>query len=202
MPTPGNRAAVAIAALSLLLVACSPSRPSFKATDITGSDIAAGGFELPDHNGKLRRLDEFRGKIVVVFFGFTSCPDVCPTTLLVLAKAIRNLGPDAGAVQVIMITVDPARDTQQVMAKYVPSFDPRFIGLAPDEEALRRVAGQFKVFVNRNRPNDAGFYTVDHSASAFVFDSQGRIRLFVPHEFSSNEWAADLSALLRERKSR
>lgn len=201
MPTPEKRAAVVIAALSLLLVACSPPRPSFKATDITGSDIAAGGFELPDHNGRLRRLDEFRGKIVVVFFGFTSCPDVCPTTLATLAGAMNKLVADAGAIQVIMITVDPARDSRKVVSQYVTSFDPGFIGLVPDEEALGRVAGQFKVFVNRNKPNNKGFYTVDHSTSSFVFDRQGRIRLLVPHTFTSDDWAADLRVLLHDGRS-
>jgi len=112
---------------------------------------------------------------------------------------MKTLGKDADAVQVIMITVDPARDTQQVMAQYVTSFDPRFIGLVPTEEALHQVAGEFKVFINRNEPDASGFYTVDHTAASFVFDRSGRIRLFVPHEFSSDGWAADLRVLLRQR---
>lgn len=191
-------ATIAGAMLSLLLVACSPSPPTFKATDITGSNIG-GGFALPDHNGDLRRLWDFRGKVVIVFFGFTSCPDVCPTTLSTLAQAMKNLGSDADAVQVILITVDPARDTQRVMSQYVTSFDPRFIGLIPSEEALQQVAGDFKVFINRNKPDASGFYTVDHIASSFVFDRSGRIRLLAPYRFSSEDWAADLRVLLGER---
>lgn len=187
-----------LAALSLALAACSPSPPpKFKATDITGSGIG-GDFELPDHNGAIRRLAEFRGKAVVVFFGFTSCPDVCPTTLQRLAQTMKRLGPDADAVQVIMITVDPARDSKQVMSQYVTSFDSRFIGLVPGEEALRQAAGQFKVYINRNKPNADGFYTVDHTAAFFVFDRRGRIRLYVRDELSSNDLTADLRVLLRE----
>lgn len=183
--------------LSLTLSACSRPPSAFKATDITGSKIG-GDFALPDQNGNLRRSDEFRGKLLVVFFGFTNCPDVCPTTLSTLAQAMKALGPDSDAVQVIMITADPARDTQKVISQYVPSFDPRFIGLVPGEEALKQVASQFKVFINRNKPNESGYYTVDHTAASFVFDRGGRIRLFVPHDFSGNDWAADLRVLLRE----
>ena len=115
---------------------------------------------------------------------------------LEVLKVSRKFMP---TVQVIMITVDPARDTQRVMSQYVTSFNPRFIGLVPSEEALHQVAGEFKVFINRNKPNANGFYTVDHTAASFVFDRSGRIRLFVPHEFTSDDWAVDLRVLLRER---
>lgn len=195
-----TRIAVAAAAVSLLLVAYSPATPAFKATDITGGRMG-GGFTLSDHNGSVRRLTDFRGKLVVVFFGYTSCPDVCPTTLSTLAEAVKKLGPDADQVQVLMITVDPARDTRQVMAQYVTSFDSRFIGLIPSEDALRQLAGEFKVFINRNKPDANGFCTVDHSTGSFVFDGSGRIRLLVPHDFSSEDWAADLRALLRQEPS-
>lgn len=140
---------------------------------------------MPDHNGNLRRLSEFRGKLVVVFFGFTNCPDVCPTTLQTLAQATKALGPDGDAVQVIMISADPA-------------FDPRFIGLIPGEEALKQVAGQFKAFVNRNKPDAKGFYSVDHTSASYVFDRSGRARLPVPHTFSDRDWAKNLQVLLRE----
>ena len=194
-----RRRAITFALLmpALVISACSKPPPAFKATDITGSNIG-GDFELPAHDGKVRRLTDFRGKLVVVFFGFTSCPDVCPTTLYTLAQALKALGPDGDAVQVIMITADPARDTQAVMSRYVPSFDPRFIGLVPNEDTLKQVAGQFKVYINRNKPDANGYYSVDHTASSYVFDRSGRIRLFVRHDFSSDDWAADLRMLLRE----
>ena len=193
--TPRKVTALAMLWLSLALPACSGPATGFKATDITGSGIGAD-FVLPDHNGNLRRLSEFRGKAVVVFFGFTSCPDVCPTTLMTLAQAMKQLGPDANRVQVVMITVDPSRDTPQALSQYVTAFDPSFIALVPGEEELKQVAGRFKVYINRNQANTSGFYTVDHTASSFVFDGNGRIRLFVPHEFSSQTWAADLRTLL------
>lgn len=194
------RALLGLTALLLLLFlfGCSPPAPRFKATDITGSSIG-GGFALPDHNGKIRRLDEFGGKLVVVFFGFTHCPDVCPTTLSTLSGAMKKLGPDADKVQVIMITVDPARDTQKLMAQYVPSFNSRFLGLVPSEEALKQVTDKYKVVYVRNKPTVTdGFYTVDHTAASYVFDRQGRIRLYVQHEASTDDWAADLHVLLRE----
>lgn len=198
----------AAAMLALMLSACSPPPPKFKATDITGSSIASGfdlpdnmggGFELPDHNGKSRRFDEFRGKLVIVFFGFTSCPDVCPTTLHTLAQTMKKLGSDADAVRVIMITVDPARDTQAIMSKYVPAFDPRFIGLLPSEEALKQVTAQFKAIYVRNKPGKEGYYTVDHTAATYVFDRRGRVRLYVPHEMSIDDRIGDLRQLLNER---
>ena len=194
--------------LLLTLSACSPPPPKFKATDITGSAIASGfdlpdnlggGFELPDHNGKPRRFNEFRGKLVIVTFGFTSCPDVCPTTLQSLAQTMKQLGPEADAVQVIMITVDPARDTQEIMSQYTSAFDPRFIGLVPSEEALKQVAEQFKVFYVRNEPRRRGYYTVDHTAASYVFDRRGRARLYVPHEMGIADRISDLRRLLHER---
>lgn len=171
----------------------------FKATDITGSAIG-GEFELTDHRGAVRRLADFRGKLVVVFFGFTNCPDVCPTTLHSLSQVTKALGPDAKSVQVMMITVDPPRDTQQIMSQYVTAFDPSFIGLIPSEEELKQVASQFKLFISKNKPNESGFYSVDHTAASFVFDRQGRIRLFIahPHDANIDDWVADLRTLLRE----
>jgi len=192
---PGNCLAALLGAAALALAACSPPSPAFKSTDITGSGIG-GDFELTDHSGTRRTLEDFRGRLVVVFFGFTSCPDVCPTTLMTLAQAMKQLGPDADQVQVVMITVDPSRDTQKTLSQYVTSFDPRFIALVPGEEELKQVASRFKIYINRNKPNAGGFYTVDHTTSAFVFDRSGRIRLFVPHEFSGQMWAEDLRMLL------
>ncbi len=190
-----RKTALAVVIVSLSFAACSPTAPQFKATDITGSKIG-GDFELPDHNGRTQRLTDQQGKLVIVSFGFTSCPDVCPTTLNTLAQALKKLGSDADKAQVFMITVDPARDTPQVLSQYVTSFDPGFIALVPSDDALKQVSAQFKVFINRNKPNASGFYTVDHTAASFVFDGQGRVRLYVPHEANSDDIAADLRLLL------
>jgi len=187
--------------LSLALSACSKTPPvQFKYTDITGSAIG-GEFALMDHGGTVRRLADFRGKLVIVFFGFTNCPDVCPTTLYTLSQVTKALGPDANQVQVVMVTVDPPRDTQKVLSQYATAFDPSFIGLIPSEEELKQIANQFKLFISRNKPNESGFYAVDHTSASFVFDRQGRIRLFVahPHDSKIEDWVADLRTLLRER---
>ncbi len=192
-----RKTALAAVIFPLSLAACSPTLPQFKATDITGSRIG-GTFELPDHNGRTQRLTDQRGKLVIVSFGFTSCPDVCPTTLTTLAQALKQLGPNADKVQVFMITVDPARDTPQVLSQYVRSFDPRFIALVPSDDALKQVSAQFKVYINRNKPDAGGFYTVDHTAASYVFDGQGQIRLLVPHEMSSENIATDLRLLLAQ----
>ena len=187
-------------AVSLALSACSKTSPAqFKARDITGSSIG-GDFELSDHSGQIRNLASFQGKLLVIFFGFANCPDVCPTTLYALAQVIKALGPDANSVQIAMITVDPDRDTQQVMSAYVTAFNPSFLGLVPTEKSLNALSDQFKLVINRNKPNVSGFYTVDHTAAAFVFDRQGRIRLFVPHPHDLNvaDLADDLRILLHE----
>lgn len=185
--------------VAMLLTGCSAEQSlSFKATDITGSEFG-GDFDLPDHTGKITRLADFRNKVVIVFFGFTNCPDVCPTTLSTLAEIMKRLGPDAAALQVLMIAVDPERDSRDIMSRYVPSFDPRFIGLVPSEEQLKRVAERFKVVYIRNKPNAAGFYSVDHTAATFVFDRENRVRLYVPHEMGIDDRIEDLRKLLAGR---
>jgi protein SCO1/2 len=176
---------------SLALAACDGG-PQFKSTDITGVDYGKS-LALTDHTGRPRRLEDFRGKAVVVFFGFTHCPDVCPTTLGDMSNALKKLGPDANRVQVLFVTVDPERDTQEVLAKYVPAFDPRFLGLYGDLEATRRVAKEFKIYFEK-RGN-----SVDHSTQSYVIDPQGRLRLFVRHTRIASDLADDLRTLLREK---
>lgn len=190
-----RRRTLALLLAPLTLPACARRAPQFKATDISGSRIGSD-FELRDHAGRPQQLSGHKGKVVIVTFGFTNCPDVCPTTLATLAQAVRKLGALGEKIQVFMVTVDPARDTPQALAHYVTAFDPRFISLVPDAESLPTVAAQFKVYIRANEPNESGFYTVDHTAASFVFDPQGRIRLFVPHEFTSDDWAADIAQLL------
>jgi protein SCO1/2 len=180
----------------VLSAACSPSgTPSFKATDITGAEYGKS-FRLTDHAGKERTLADFGGKAVVIFFGFTHCPDVCPTTLAAMRAVLEQLGGDAQRVQVLFVTVDPERDNQELLAQYVPSFHPSFIGLYGDAEATARVAKDFKVFYQKVPGTTPGSYTMDHSAGSYVFDPQGRLRLYVRHGASPDDIAADLKLLL------
>ena len=153
-------------------------RPKFEAVDITGAPWGSG-FELTDHLGKKRTLVAFRGKAVAVFFGFTNCPDMCPTTMAKLGEAMQRLGEDAGRVQVLFVTLDPKRDTPQVLSQYVPAFHPSFIGLYADEETTSRTAKEFKVYRHLNAPSAHGSYTVDHSGQILVFDPHGRLRLLM-----------------------
>ena len=179
-----------------LLAACDDGGPKFKSTDITGAGYGKT-LALSDHHGRPRRLDDFRGKAGVLLFGFASCPDVCPTTLADMARVMRELGPDAERVQVLFVTVDPERDTQEVLAKYVPAFHPGFLGLRGDLEATRAVAKEFKVYFEKRPGETPGSYSVDHSAQSYVIDPQGRLRLFVRHERIAEELAPDLRTLLR-----
>jgi len=190
------RLAALLLASVFLLAACSDTgKTSFRATDITGAQFGKG-FELTDHQGKRRNLADFRGKAVVVFFGFTHCPDVCPTTLSELASALKRLGGDADKVQVLLVTVDPERDTAAILAPYVTAFDPRFLGLRGTAEETERVAREFKVIYQKVAGTQAGSYNMDHSAGSFIFDSQGRLRLYVSYGRGSEVFAHDLALLL------
>jgi len=186
------------ALLSLALAACSPEGPKFRSTDITGAEFGRE-LALTGHDGKPRTLADFRGKAVLVFFGYTHCPDVCPTTLADAAQALKTLGKDADRVQVLFVTVDPERDTPEVLSKYVPAFDPRFLGLHGDGAAIRKAAKEFKIFYEKRAGKAPGAYTVDHSGQSYVFDPQGRIRLFLRHDRLSQDLAEDLRTLLRQQ---
>lgn len=173
----------------------SPPKVAFKNTDVTGLDYAKD-FALPDYNGKMRTLADFKGKAVVVFFGYTQCPDVCPTTMAEMANVMQQLGQLADRVQVLFITLDPARDTPAVLSKYVPAFDPRFLGLVGDQAATDKVAKEFKVFYQKVPGKEPGSYTMDHTAGSYVFDPQGRLRLFVRHGQGPEPIVHDLKLLL------
>lgn len=181
------------ALLGTLLIGCSP--PKFKAVDITGANYARD-FTLESASGGRRSLADFRGKVAVVFFGYTQCPDVCPTTLADLAEVRKRLGPDAGKLQVIFITVDPERDTTALLAQYVPGFDPSFIGLRGSAEETAVVAREFKVFYQKVPGRTATSYTVDHTAGAYVFDKQGHVRLFIRHGTGVDDFLADIRQLI------
>ena len=199
----GRRQAVKIMAgvawLSLaasLLSACSPERPQFKSIDLTGADYAQG-FSLADHNGRQRTLKEFAGKIVVVFFGFTQCPDVCPASMAELAQVKQLLGPDGDKLQAIFITVDPERDTPELLKAYMGNFDPSFLALRPTMEQLPQVARDFKVYYKKVDGKTPGSYSMDHSAGSYIFDAKGRIRLYNRYGAGPDVLASDIRLLLK-----
>jgi protein SCO1/2 len=190
-----SRRLLFLIALSAALAACDAGSQRFNSVDITGADYAEG-FALTDHTGAKRTLADYRGKVVVVFFGFTQCPDVCPTTLADMAEVKKRLGKDGDALQGIFITVDPERDTQQLLARYVPGFDSSFVGLRGNVEETAAVAKEFKVFYQKVPGSTATSYTIDHTAGSYVFDRNGKIRLFVRHGTAVDSLEADLKRLL------
>lgn len=168
----------AVLSLMLGVAACGPSVPKtpFKGTDITGVPWGKE-LRLTDHNGKPRALADFNGKAVAIFFGYTHCPDVCPTTLGELALTLKQLGSDADKVQVLFVTLDPGRDTPEVLRQYVPSFHPGFLGLTGSEAEVAQAAKSFNVFYEKKESGSKAGYLVDHSANTFLIDPQGRVRL-------------------------
>ncbi len=180
--------------LSVLAAGCS-GPPSFKSTDITGGDWGKN-FAMADHRGKLRQLSDFRGKAVVLFFGYTHCPDVCPTTLATLRDALGLLGEDSKRVQVVFVTLDPVRDTPQLLEQYVPAFHPSFLGLRGDDAATIALAKEFKVFFAKQPGKTADTYSIDHSTGSYAYDPQGRLRLLIRHGETPANIAADLKLLL------
>ena len=185
--------------LAVVLAACgrSPNAPSFRATDVTGADFG-GNLQLTDFNGQRRQLSDFRGRAVVVFFGYTHCPDVCPTTLSTLAAAIKKLGADGDKVQVLFVTADPERDTAEVLKQYVTAFNPTFLGLRGTVEETAKVAKEFKVIVQKNAGADANNYTVDHSSGTYIYDPAGKLRLYVGYGQDADVFAHDIGLLLKK----
>jgi len=183
---------IALAA-SLVVAACSPA--AFQSVDITGANYAQG-FSLTDTEGKTRTLSDFKGKVVVVFFGFAQCPDVCPATLADMAEVRKRLGKDGERVQVVFITVDPARDTPQVLGAYMRNFDPSFVALTGTAEQIEKTTKDFKVFFAKVPGKSANTYTVDHTAASYVFDREGKVRLFVRYGQPVDAVVADIKRLL------
>jgi protein SCO1/2 len=171
------------------------TRPQFKLTDLSGASFGRE-LNLLDHNGKPRTLVDFRGKVVVIFFGFAQCPDVCPTTLSELAAVAKELGKDADRMQVLFVTVDPERDTLEVLRQYVPSFDPRFLGLYGDTDATARAAKEFKIFYQKQPLTDSKTYSVDHSAGTYILDREGRLRLYARYGAGAPLLLHDIRILL------
>jgi protein SCO1/2 len=190
--------ALVVATLAFSLAACDKlpgKQVSFQNTDVTGLDYAKG-FSLTDFNGKPRTLADYKGKVVVVFFGYTQCPDVCPTTMAEMAGVMQKLGPQADQVQVLFITLDPERDTPQLLASYVPAFDKRFMGLYGTLEQTAKTAKDFKVFYSKVPGSSPGSYTIDHMAGSYVFDKDGRLRLFIRHGVTADSIVHDVRQLL------
>jgi protein SCO1/2 len=177
------------------LFACGKPAPQFQSVDITGADYAHD-FHLTDAAGQAKSLADYRGKIVLLFFGYTQCPDVCPTTMADLKNVMQMLGADADRVQVLFVTLDPARDTSALLTQYVPSFDPRFVGLRGDEAVTEQTAKEFKVFYQKVPGATPMGYTLDHTAGTYVFDANGRIRLFIRQGESADAIAHDVKLLL------
>ncbi|NMM38906.1 MAG: SCO family protein [Glaciimonas sp.] len=174
----------------------SPDKVAFQNTDITGIDYAKN-FTLTDHHGKTRSLADFKGKAVVIFFGYTQCPDVCPTTMAEMATVMQELGPLSDRVQVLFVSIDPERDTQALLAQYVPAFDSRFLGMVGDKAATEKIAKDFRIFYQKVPGKEPGTYTMDHTAGSYVFDPQGRMRLFIRHGQGAAPIVSDLKLLLK-----
>lgn len=182
------------------LAGCGPQAqtgaPKFQLTDVTGAPFGKS-LALTDHTGKPRTLADFQGKVIVLFFGFTQCPDICPTTLAEMAKVVKELGPDGRKVQVLFVSVDPERDTQELLSQYVTAFNPTFLGLRGDADATQKAAKEFKVYVQKQPPKN-GSYSVDHSAGTFVLDQRGQLRLFAQHNAGAPALIADIRTLLKQ----
>lgn len=190
--------ALVIGAAGYALVRLSAAPAKFNAVDVTAAPWGKE-LRLTDHTGQRRTLADFRGRVVLLFFGFTHCPDVCPTALATLAQARSQLGEDASRVQGLFVTVDPKRDTPEVLAKYVTAFDPTFLGLYGNEAATERVAQEFKIFYHAQKPDTHGAYGVDHSGQVYVIDTGGRLRLYIrSHDAAPEAIANDLRLLLGE----
>ncbi|QDL38934.1 SCO family protein [Rhodoferax sediminis] len=198
-----KRDAIRLIAVSALLVgatglisACSQDKPQFKNIDITGADYAKN-FQLTDQNGQLRSLKDFRGKVVILFFGYTQCPDVCPTTMAELAEVKKALGKDGDKLQVLFVTVDPERDTPQVLKGYMTNFDPSFLALRPTPDKLAEVAKDYKVYYKKVDGKTPTSYTMDHSAGSYVYDPQGNLRLYYRYGSGTQALVSDIELLLK-----
>lgn len=180
-----------------LLTACSDNKPSFASIDVTGADYARD-FELTDHNGKVRHLADFSGKVVVIFFGYTQCPDVCPTSMGELAAVKKALGADGERLQGLFVTVDPERDTPEVLKAYMENFDPSFLALYTTPDKLAALAQHYKIYFKKVDGKTATSYTMDHSAGSYIYDPKGHLRLFTRYGSGVEALTSDIRLLLKE----
>ena len=193
------RRRVLLAALAVMMIGamgCGPAAQRFSAVDITGAPSFGSDFRLTDHTGKVRTLADFHGKVVAVFFGFTFCPDVCPTTLAEMRQVMQQLGPKGEKLQVLFVTVDPQRDTPALLSKYKAAFHPTFLALYGDAAATRKVANDFKIVARIVPGQSSETYTVDHTAGTLIFDTQGRLRLMAPYGLGVDKLTADIKQLM------
>jgi protein SCO1 len=181
----------------LSLTGCSESKIKFRGVDITGADYAKN-FALTDHNGQPKTIADFKGKVTVVFFGFAQCPDVCPTTMAELAEVKKVLGKDGDKLQAVFITIDPERDNAQVLKAYMANFDPSFLALYGTPEKIADTAKEFRIFYNKVEGKTAGSYTMEHTAGSYVFDTQGRIRVFSRYGSGAQALVEDIQALIKQ----
>ena len=200
---PGRRRVLGLAAACMIvaagLAACDRSpTPAFRGIDVTGAPYGRE-LQLPDLFGQRRTLADFRGQVVMLFFGFVQCPDVCPTSLARAAEVMQRLGPDADRVQLLFVTVDPERDTPALLREYLAAFHPRFLGLTGTPDEIAAAAREFKVYYAKVPTGSS--YTMDHSAQTYLIDPQGRLRIVLKHEQSAEDYAHDVAALLRESAS-
>lgn len=180
-----------------ILASCSTEiKPAFLATDVTGATFGRD-FKLADHTGKTRSLADFKGRVVVMFFGYTHCPDVCPATMGELAAAMKKLGDNAERVQVLFVTVDPERDTPELLAQYVSAFDPTFLGLSGDMQATKDIAQEFKVSYHKQAGETQGQHNMEHASGTYIFDTAGKLRLYVSNGKVAEVFAHDIAELLR-----
>jgi protein SCO1 len=187
-------------AAAVALAGCEPpgspaSKQVFRGVDITGAEYARS-LSLPDQNGQVRGLADFKGKVVVVFFGYTQCPDVCPTTMAELAQIKKAMGKDGDRVQGVFVSVDPERDTPEILKGYMASFDNSFVALRGTLDQTKAAAKEFKVFYGKVPGKTEGSYSVDHTAGSFIFDPAGKVRLFVRYGSGAEALTSDLKALL------
>lgn len=185
--------------LFLLLLGCSPERPPFNAIDISGADYAQS-FTLTDQNGSKRSLSDFKGKVVVLFFGYTQCPDVCPTSLSELVKVKQLLGKQGDLLQGIFVTVDPQRDTSEMLKAYMANFDDSFVAFVPTPVELEDVAKKFKIYYKKVDGKTPTSYTMDHSAGSYVYDASGRLRLFSRYGLGAEKMAQDIQVLINQSR--
>ena len=185
-----------LAGSSAFLVACSESKPSFASVDITGVDYAKG-FALGDHNGQTRHLTDFAGKVVVMFFGYTQCPDVCPTTMADMAEIKKSLGADGARLQVLFVTVDPERDTPTLLKAYMENFDPTFLALIPTPDTLVDLAKDYKIYYKKVEGQTPTSYSMDHSAGSYIYDTKGQLRLFTRYGSPKEALTKDIQTLLK-----
>jgi len=180
-----------------LICACSPQQAAFSSVDVTGAEYGKG-FELTDHNGQVRHLGDFAGKVVVMFFGYTQCPDVCPTSMAELAGIKKALGKDGDRLQGLFVSIDPQRDTPEVLKGYMANFDPTFLALSAPPDKLAELAKDYKIYYKKVEGKTPNSYTMDHSAGSYVYDTKGQLRLFSRYGSDPKGLTEDIRILLRQ----